>query len=145
MAYTQACSRKKSIIQATVRPFNIGSHKPRFRSRSLSSLPTTKPPVCLHLNCALIREYHVLEVVVQVCCSILQSLGFVSIPDKLAVRAPAIRPSQGGATSQNRSPGHVEPAIRENLLKLTRCRLIILAHLLLNDPLDGLRSSPRSP
>ena len=103
---------KKAIIQPTVRTAIIGSHKPRFRTQSLSSLPTAEPPVCFHLYRTLIREYHVLDIVVQVCCSVLQPLGFVSIADKLAVHALAVRPSQGGVTSQNRSPGHVEPTIR---------------------------------
>lgn len=98
-----------------------------------------------HLNSTLIREYYVLEVIVKVSVSIRKPLGFVRIPDKLAVCASTVSPSQRDSTSQNHSQRDAKPTIREHLLELTRRGFVICPHLVLNDRLDGLRNLPRSP
>ena len=72
--YTQACVHVKPA-QASAQRLTQTS----FWTLSLSSLPTTEPPMRFKLDCAFIREYHILEIVVQIRCSVLQALAFVSL------------------------------------------------------------------
>jgi hypothetical protein len=73
LPYTQTCVHVKPVQASTLRLTQTS-----VLDLSLSSLSTTEPPVHFQLDYAFIREYHVLEIVVQICCSVLQVLALLT-------------------------------------------------------------------